>query len=446
LALLRSLERSRRFAWAIALILLAAGLAVFFLKPAASVSPHPNSIESLHTGQPQSLAAADAGKWVCPMHPHIVQDHPDTCPICGMDLVKVEKSAGSSEQAASGVKVDTATAQRLGVRLAKAEMRPLAREIRTYGTFSVDQVGLWVMTSKVQGWIKKMHVDFVGEAVREGQVLYEIHSPALLLQLQDYVDLVERQDKYLKAKPRLQDQRTEIEKNFARDRQRLYERLILSDVDEQTLRHIEKTYQAPAVIPVRAPHAGHVQEIRLREGSQVGPMDAVLSLARTKRVWVEIVLYPEQVEWLRNGDRVVLHSPHLPGGKAIGRLALIDPFTDAATRAVRGRIILDNPKGEIPIGAYVDVTIRAREHQALAVPRSAVIRTGRGDRVMLAMGDGRFVPTAVNTGVESEDWTEISDGLREGAQVAANGHFLLDAAASLNDALWRSQSAPAHSH
>ncbi len=375
------------------------------------------------------------------MHPHIIQGHPDRCPICGMDLVEAGSSAGTA--GARGVQVDTATVQRLGVRLARAETRKLARELRTWGRFSVDQVAQWVMTSKVQGWIRKMHVDYVGEAVRKGQALYELQSPALLLQLQDYVDLVERQDKYLKAKPHLADQRTEIEKNFERDRRRMRERLLLSDVDEQTLRRIEQTHQAPAVVPVHAPHDGHVQEIRARAGSSVEPGEPVLTLAGTRRVWVEITLYPGQAEWADNGDPVVLRSPHLPDGEAVGRLALVDPYADPATRALRGRVILDNAQGRLPIGANVDVLIRARERQVLAVPSSAVIRTGRGDRVMLAMGDGRFVPTEVTIGVQDAGWTEITEGLQEGAQVAANGHFLLDAAASLNDALWRSRSGPA---
>lgn len=395
--------------------------------------------ESVRTRSKASTAAPSV-HWVCPMHPHIIQDRPDTCPICGMDLVRQDRPAGP----AGGVQVDTATLQRLGVRLAEAEVRPLARDIRTWGRFSVDQVGQWVMTSKVQGWIRRMHVDYVGEPVRRGQVLYEVHSPALLAQLQDYVDLVERQDKYLKAKPHLADQRTEIEKNFERDRRRMRERLLLSDVDEQTLRRLEQTHQVPAVIPVHAPQDGRVQEIRVRSGGPVDPMQPVLALAATGRVWVEITLYPGDAEWVENGDEVILHSPHLPKGRAIGRLALIDPFADEATRALRGRVILNNARGRIPIGANVDVTIRARERRALAVPRSAVIRTGRGDKVMLAVGDGRFVPTEVSVGIEDGDWTEITDGLQPGARVAVSGHFLLDAAASLNDALSRSQSAPPH--
>ena len=42
-----------------------------------------------------------AGKWVCPMHPSVVKDHPGTCDICGMDLVTTE-SLGYTTAKASG--------------------------------------------------------------------------------------------------------------------------------------------------------------------------------------------------------------------------------------------------------------------------------------------------------------------------------------------------------
>ena len=33
----------------------------------------------------------DKTLYTCPMHPQVIQDHPGSCPICGMDLVPVEK-------------------------------------------------------------------------------------------------------------------------------------------------------------------------------------------------------------------------------------------------------------------------------------------------------------------------------------------------------------------
>src|SRR4051794_18677990 len=42
-------------------------------------------------------------KYTCPMHPQVLEDHPGSCPICGMTLVK--KSGQASEGA--GISLNT---------------------------------------------------------------------------------------------------------------------------------------------------------------------------------------------------------------------------------------------------------------------------------------------------------------------------------------------------
>ena len=49
----------------------------------------------------QETADADSEFW-CPMHPTIVRDHPDKCPICGMPLSKRKKGIGRGGSLAAG--------------------------------------------------------------------------------------------------------------------------------------------------------------------------------------------------------------------------------------------------------------------------------------------------------------------------------------------------------
>jgi Cu(I)/Ag(I) efflux system membrane fusion protein len=104
---------------------------------------------------------------------------------------------------------------------------------------------------------------------------------------------------------------------------------------------------------------------------------------------------------------------------------------------------MDNTQLRLHPGSFVDVTIHAQPREALAVPSSAVLRTGQGDMVILSRGDGYFLPVYVETGIENGELTEITDGIQQGAEVAVNGQFLLDSAASMNAAVERMQS---HEH
>ncbi|MBI4398634.1 MAG: efflux RND transporter periplasmic adaptor subunit [Candidatus Omnitrophica bacterium] len=78
------------------------------------------------------------------MHPHIISDRPGKCPICGMDLVLVEKGqrqarpAGVSDSAHAEVFVSPERQQLIGVRTTKAENRELTLTVRAVGRIAYD--------------------------------------------------------------------------------------------------------------------------------------------------------------------------------------------------------------------------------------------------------------------------------------------------------------------
>ena len=374
--------------------------------------------------------------WICPMHAHILQDHPGSCPICGMDLVE---SRSSHAHADSGIQIDAASQQRLGVRLASVVQRTLSREILTYGTVAIDETSLLNVVPRTEGWIRRLAVGSEGQAVRAGQILYEIYSPELEQRQREYIELLQRRDRLLESMTNMTGQNAQVAASLARERIRLREKFEYADVSKEILNEIERTGRPVEVIPVRAPASGFVTRIGVREGSYVTPMVNLVSLAKTSRVWIDVPLYPDQQDWVREGDIAAVRLPNTDGPVIKARLTFPNPVMDKGTQTLRARLVLDNSEQLLRPGKFVDVAIATRTRIALAIPRSALIRTGNGDRVMLARGDGRFLPVSVESGMESGDFIEIVDGLQEGAQVALNGQFMLDAAASLNDAARRMQ-------
>jgi len=69
--------------------------------------------------------------------------------------------------------------------------------------------------------------------------------------------------------------------------------------------------------------------------------------------------------------------------------------------------------------------------EAVTIPRNALIRGGSDDRVVLALGEGRFAPRRVVAGAESGERVAILEGLAAGEQVVVAGQFLLDSEANL---------------
>ncbi|MDA8129296.1 MAG: efflux RND transporter periplasmic adaptor subunit [Betaproteobacteria bacterium] len=413
------------------------GVAVFSAEP--GVAGADTAMRAAHAAEPLAhLGGPHARKrWVCPMHPHIAQDHPGSCPICGMDLVEAD-----GVHMAEGVPIDPAMQQRLGVRLARVAPRRLAREARTYGTVAVDEASVHAVSPKVEGWISRLQVKAVGERVAAGQLLYEIYSPELVQRQREYIELLQRRDQVLENLTDQPGQNAQVAASLARERLRMRDKFAYADVGAGTLAEIERTHRTVDRVPVFAPRSGYVTQIGAREGAYVTPMTPLLSLADNATVWIDIALYPDQLESVRAGDAVTVRFPRSGHPPLTGRLGFVLPTLDPVTRTARARIEVRNPDGRLRPGQFAEVVIAAQPRTVLAVPRSAVIRTGAGDHVMLARDGGHFMPVPVETGVESGGYVEIVDGLQEGAQVAVSGQFLLDAAASLDDAAQRMQAAP----
>ena len=395
----------------------------------------------------KTLSLSDIGKigqekiWICPMHPEIMQSHPGTCPICGMDLVQSKDSAAHNHNHDHGIHIDTASIQKLGVRLESVKKTSLSQEIRTYGNVIVNGDTLHNVHTKVDGWIKKLNINSVGQQIGKGQIIYEIYSPDLIAQQKEYLRFVVRRDQTLKT---IGDISPLVENPYVMDllqelsRERT--KFLYKDIGIESVRQIEDSKQPIEVVKILSGQAGVVTQINAREGSFVTPSATLFTLADVSKIWIDITLYPDQAGRVKKGDAVTIKSPD--GQEIKTKLDFVNPL--AENNKINARVTLNNTNLHLRPGSFVDVIIHAQPHEALVLPRSSVIHTGQGDLVILSRGDGHFLPVNIETGIESGDWIEVVDGLLEGAKVAVNGQFLLDAASSLHDAAQRMQETHKH--
>jgi membrane fusion protein, copper/silver efflux system len=125
----------------------------------------------------------------------------------------------------------------------------------------------------------------------------------------------------------------------------------------------------------------------------------------------------------------------LPEVSIWGTVSYIDPVMDPQTRTFKLRIVSGNDYHELKPDMYVDVKLEEPAHGALMIPFDAVIPTGRGNMVFVALGDGRFEPRTIMTGEKSANTIEVFFGLNEGEEVVDRANFLVDSESSLRAAL-----------
>jgi HlyD family secretion protein len=108
-----------------------------------------------------------------------------------------------------------------------------------------------------------------------------------------------------------------------------------------------------------------------------------------------------------------------------GKIKLVEPTVDVATRLGRARIVLDQTD-QVRSGMYAEADILVAAHDAIAVPVSAVGSEGAETTVMLVR-DGIVHRTVITTGIRDGGWVEVLSGLAPGDLIVAKaGAFVTD--------------------
>jgi Cu(I)/Ag(I) efflux system membrane fusion protein len=357
--------------------------------------------------------------WVAPMNPAYRRNEPGKSPM-GMDLIPVYADDESEEEEGI-VKIRPEIINNLGVRTAKVERGSLWKKIGTVGYIDYDETRIHHVHTRTEGWIEKLQIRAEGEQVKRGQLLFELYSPPL----------VNAQEEYLQA--------------LASGNRRLtgasQQRLSALGVSQSQIDRLEKDKEITQNIRFYAPQSGVLINLGVREGMYIKPETQILSLANLDSIWLLAEVFERQADWVKKGQTAEAVLPSMPGVIWKGVVDYIYPDLDPVTRTLRVRLRFENPEEKLMPNMYAHVTVYAGERkEALSIPREALIRDAKQQRVIKALGDGRFQAQEVVAGIESGDRVEIISGLYEGDNVVTSSQFLIDSESNLKASLNRMQS------
>ena len=372
----------------------------------------------------------------------------------GMDMVLIYESEDSmlelSEHARAMASVETVPVQR----------RKLSREIRAVGKVQYNETGLANITTRVEGYVERLFVDFTGVEVKLGDHLVEIYSPDLVVAQQEMLialesarssNLVESSTRKLLRWGLTQEQVDDLVQN-----KKIHERLTLF-----------------------SPIKGTVTEKMVVQKAMVKPGEMLYRLANLESVWVYLDIYEYELSWVQYGQMVEIKSEAVPGQSFTGRVWFISPVLNEETRTVNVLLNISNAEQKLKPGMFVSAVIRAElmadgrpaptgvegqwtcpmdprvlqpqagecpDHKmalvqipgtpasakpegdrlVLAVPVTAVLDSGVRKLVYVERSKGQFAPVEIVTGPRSDDSYPVLSGLSEGDRVATRGNFLLD--------------------
>lgn len=332
----------------------------------------------------------------------------------GMDYIPVYEGEDDED---SSVKVSPGRLQRIGIRTEPAAMRVIAQPVRAPGTIQLDERRIAVVSVRAEAFIEAVENVTTGSTVRKGQPLMRLYSPAIASAASEYLSTLNLKGEVATLRgPR--------------------QRLLNLGVPPTLLADIEQNREVPITFTWTAPRDGIVLERNVTDGMRVMPGDVLFRLADHSAVWAMVDVAERDIAAVSEGQPAAVRVRSYPDRTFPGKVALVFPHLNPATRTARARIELPNADHALRPDMYAEAEIDTGTGKPLlAVPDSAVIDSGERQVVIVDKGGGRFEPRPVRIGRRGSGYVEIREGVSEAESVVVSANFLIDAESNLKAAL-----------
>jgi cobalt-zinc-cadmium efflux system membrane fusion protein len=293
-----------------------------------------------------------------------------------------------------------------------------------------------------QGKILKTLVE-LGDDVQKGQPLYTIDSPDLIQAESTLIgaaatfdltskELARARDLYgtngvseREMEQAVSDQQTaEGALKAARDAVRVFGKT------EAEIAQLVATRQIDPALVVPSPLTGQITSMNAPPGIlvQPGTAPAPYSVADLSLEWMLANVLESDSPLYHVGQPVEVKVMAWPGRVFKGRISKIYATVDANTHRVTVRSEIADPKHELRPGMLANFVIRVQEPvESVALPVNGVVREGDGTMTAWVTTDHhRFVQRIIRTGLRTDGWVQILDGLQRGELAVTDGAIFLD--------------------
>lgn len=325
----------------------------------------------------------------------------------------------------------TAFSAQAPVKVYKVEPRRISEWITYTGTLEAQRE--ITITPEIAGKIARIYVD-EGDKVSEGQVLAELETESIKLQLrqaeaaeavsranfEDAKKNMERMDRLLNEKAVSETQYEKIKLAYEAATAQL----------EQARAALALARHALNVSIMRAPFSGIISSRNARVGDVINPMmgsfsptAGVLKLVDYSRIKVVVQATQEDVLKLSRGQEARLSSRTIPGREFKGVITRVNLAADPATKKFRVEAIFDNHDLALRPGTFSEVIFEVKiVDQALVVPQKAVIEGG----YVFVISNSKAYRKKVVLGIQNSEMAQVIEGLTSGDIVVAEGNFGLE--------------------
>jgi membrane fusion protein, multidrug efflux system len=296
-------------------------------------------------------------------------------------------------------------------------------EIKALGSFSASKQTS--LSAEVSGLVTAIHFDS-GQKVHAGQPLVELNPAPLKAQL-----------------AQLEAQAGLAWLNLKRDTAQLKVQAIsqsVVDTDAATYKALQAQVREQKALvaqkTITSPFNGKLGIRQVNLGQYLAAGTTVVTLQNLDPMEVDFTVPQDQIGLIRVGMNVVVDSSAVPGKDFHAQVTAIEPQLDTATRNLKVRARVPNPRHELLPGVFATVHInQGHTFQYVTLPNAAVSYNPFGATVFIVKDEGKKGPDGkpiltvlqrfITTGPTRGDQVAIIKGVKAGETVVTAGQLKL---------------------
>jgi Cu(I)/Ag(I) efflux system membrane fusion protein len=359
------------------------------------------------------------------MHPQIIRDKPGNCPICGMTLVKKQSSKSTSIENLLK-RTDNFIVGNYKTTTPKDTI--INSEINLPGIVAYDPNSSVNIAARMSGRIEKMYVNYKYQKVTKGQKLFDLYSPELLTEQQNFIYLITND--------------AENQSIIKASKQKL----LLYGMTLNQINALASAKRANPVISIYSPAFGIIQgtesmtkstegsmqnsnitteALTIKEGDYIKKNEVVFKLVNTDKVWGVFNVLQGYNSLIKINQPIDISSEFNENEPIRAKVNFIETQFNQTDRTNRIRVYLNNSSLKLPIGLRLQGVVKTNPTKGFWLEKEALVTIGNKKIVFIKMDNG-FKAKEIKTGMEINDFIQIINGISVEDTIAKNAEYLID--------------------
>ena len=350
--------------------------------------------------------------YTCSMHPQIMEPLPGKCPICGMQLIVVQKIASANDDE---IKLTNQQILLGNIHTDTIKNGSVGDQLALTATLNFNQNKTTSISSRVAGRVEKLYFKAMGDYINKGDKLFDIYSEELNNAKQEYLLNIEQKATLGNAII-----------NFDKLVLSAKNKLLLWGLSEAQISELGKNKQAKTLTTFYSNSNGYVTSMDIKEGDYIMDGGTIVRLANLDNLWAEAQVYTSQLSYINRNAIALVQIPAMYENELKGTIEFVNPEINPDTRINLIRVSIPNTNNRLKPGMPAYVFIKNPKHNSLTLPVDAVLRNASGSTVWVQTAANTYKSKMVETGLETGDVIEIKSGLQSGEIVVTSGAYLLN--------------------